>query len=270
MSRRTHDIVLDLMKSVKAMNEAEFSDQLDVLFEIYPVRTVLLDFIASIMAEIGSQWERGEIMVMMEHFASNIIITKLKSMLNEQNAASDKKSPTIIVACAEQESHEIGALIIALLLRVNGWKVLYLGQNTPTSDILYAIDNMDIHTLAVSTSHERNLEFLIRIGRHIQQKAKKKPHFLVGGLLFSMDKDLVNKIPCATTKNFNDIICMRPETHPGMHDMMVRESVDKTYALLRECAQRLKSSSNALHRKNKFLFDQVAPSIGEPTKAAVS
>lgn len=73
MSSRSHEIVLGLIKSVKAMNEAEFSDQLDVLFELYPVRTVLLDFVSGTMAEIGSQWERGEMMVMMEHFASNIL-----------------------------------------------------------------------------------------------------------------------------------------------------------------------------------------------------
>jgi len=258
MSRRTHEIVMDLIKSAKAMNEAEFSDQIDVLFELYPVRTVLLDFISATMAEIGSQWEKGEIMVMMEHFASNIIITKLKSMLNEQNSASSNKGPTIIVACAEQEQHEIGALIVSLLLSVNGWKIIYLGQNTPTSDVLYAVDNMDVHTLAMSTSHERNLDFLIRIGKHIQTKAQRKPQFLVGGLLFSLNKDLINKIPCGTTASFADVINMRPETHPGMQDTLVRESVDKTYALLRECAQRLKSSSNALQRKRTaFLYDQV-------------
>lgn len=248
------------------MNEAEFSDQLDVLFELYPVRTVLFDYIASTMAEIGSQWENGEMMVMMEHFASNIIISKLKAMLNEQNAATNNRGPTVIVACAEQEQHEIGLLMIALMLSINGWKVIYLGQNTPTSDILYAIDNMDVHTLAMSTSHERNLDFLIRIGRHIQQKTKK-PQFLVGGLLFTLNKELIHKVPCATTKNFNDVIGMRPETHPGMQDMLVRESVDKTYALLRECSQRLVSSSNALHRKKTaYLFDQVG---AQATKTAV-
>jgi len=257
MSARTHEIVVGLIKSVKAMNEAEFSDQLDVLFELYPTRTVLLDYISAMMCEIGSQWEKGELMVMMEHFASNIVISKLKAMLNEQSGST--KGPTIIVACAEHEQHEIGALIIGLLLSINGWKVVYLGQNTPTSDLIYAIDKMDVHTLCLSCSHERNLEFLIRIGRHLQQ-TKKSLHYIVGGLLFSLNKDIINKIPCAVTKNFNDLISLRPETHPGMQDLLVRQSVDKTYTLLREAAQRLKSSSNALARKRTtYLFDQVAP-----------
>lgn len=47
-------------------------------------------------------------------------------MLNEQNSTGSSKGPTIIVACAEQEQHEIGALIIALLLSINGWKVISL------------------------------------------------------------------------------------------------------------------------------------------------
>jgi len=233
------------------MNETEFSDQLDVLFELYPTRTVLIDFIGTTMEEIRSLWGKGELMIMMEHFASNIVISKLKNMLVEQNTIHPH-GPRFMVACAEHEQHEIGALMIAILLAVNGWKVVYLGQNTPTSNVLEAIDTMDFHTIAVSASHERNLQELITIGNHLQSKPTPRPNFLVGGMLFSQAKDVIDGIPCATTKSFNELIEMRPDDHPGMQDLLVKQSVEKTYALLRDAATRLKTSSTALQRKKPY------------------
>jgi len=247
MSRRTQDIVANLIKSVVAMNEAEFSDQLDVLFELYPVRTVLIDYISTTMCEIGDLWAKGDLMVMVEHFASNIVIAKLKAMLHEQNAVPCK-GPTFLVACPQNEQHEIGALMIAILLSANGWKVIYLGQNTPTSEIIYAIDHLPIHTVALSASHEGSLEELITIGAHIKSKTGRKPEYLVGGLLFLHDKHLINKIPAASTKNFLDMINLRPPNHPGMQDAMVKEAMDSTYARLREASLRIKSASSALRK----------------------
>jgi methanogenic corrinoid protein MtbC1 len=72
-------IVKDMLKSVYNLNELSLSDMLEVAFEMYPVRVVCADIIAPMMWEIGSMWERGEIMVVMEHFASSIFKYNRKS-----------------------------------------------------------------------------------------------------------------------------------------------------------------------------------------------
>jgi len=249
MSRTTRDTVHGLLKSVLALNEAELSDQLDTLFELYPLRIVLVSYVSALMVEIGRMWEQGELMVMTEHFASNIIVAKLKAMLHEQNTVP-RKGPTVLVACAPYEQHEIGALIISLLLSINKWKVIYLGQCVPVSDVIYALDHMDIHTLAISCSHERNLDSLIAIGNHLNSKPGKKPTYIVGGRLFQYNPDLLQRVPLANSPSFDDIINLIPPEHPGYQDIMVKTSLDKTYALLKEAAQKLKSCSTALDPKN--------------------
>ena len=39
-----------------------------------------------------------------------------------------------VLACAPGEHHEIGLLMLAILLRADGWQVAYLGADTPMAD----------------------------------------------------------------------------------------------------------------------------------------
>ena len=41
---------------------------------------------------------------------------------------------TAVLACAPGEQHEIGLLMLAVLLRADGWQVAYLGADTPSAD----------------------------------------------------------------------------------------------------------------------------------------
>jgi MerR family transcriptional regulator, light-induced transcriptional regulator len=74
MGTRMLAIVKDMLKFVYNLNELSMSDLLEAAFEMYPVRVVCADIITPMMWEIGSMWERGEMMVVMEHFASSITI----------------------------------------------------------------------------------------------------------------------------------------------------------------------------------------------------
>jgi methanogenic corrinoid protein MtbC1 len=42
----------------------------------------------------------------------------------------------VVLACAPGERHELGLLMVALLLRGDGWAVDYLGAETPVADAL--------------------------------------------------------------------------------------------------------------------------------------
>ena len=154
-------LVKDMLKSVYNLNELSLSDMLEAAFEMYPVRVVCADIIAPMMWEIGSMWERGEIMVVMEHFASSIfnivepssylrslfdpsqdvIITKLKGLLHKQNTTVNSKGPVVIVGCAPEEFHEIGALIVSFFMSLNGWKVI----QSYTSLIFFVLNIINLY-----------------------------------------------------------------------------------------------------------------------------
>jgi cobalamin-dependent methionine synthase I len=54
-----------------------------------------------------------------------VVIARLKTMLHKQNTTTNAKGPVVIVGCAPDEFHEIGALIVSFFMSLNGWKVLH-------------------------------------------------------------------------------------------------------------------------------------------------
>ncbi len=85
MGSRMFALVEEMLKSVYNLNELSLSDMLEAAFEMYPVRVVCADIIAPMMYEIGNMWERGEMMVVMEHFASSICWKILKYQETNQS-----------------------------------------------------------------------------------------------------------------------------------------------------------------------------------------
>ena len=57
-----------------------------------------------------------------------------------------------VLACAPGERHEIGLLMLAVLLRSDGWQVAYLGADTPFGDAVALADELDATALCFSAA----------------------------------------------------------------------------------------------------------------------
>lgn len=232
-------LVKDMLTSVYNLNESGLSDKIETAFDLFPVQVVFADIIAPMMYEIGRMWERGELMVVMEHFASNVIITKLRALLNKYTTNST--GPVVIVGCATNEMHEIGSLMVAFFMSFNGWKVIYLGQNVPTPDLLNIVDTMEVHTIALSATTNKCLSSLKTVGAHIASRAKrKKIEFLVGGGLLRMgDGNVLETIPAATSRDANDLCSYYPPTHTIHQDTIVGGDIYGSYSFISESFRKM-------------------------------
>jgi methanogenic corrinoid protein MtbC1 len=99
------------------------------------------------LGEVGSLWARGEIGVAQEHLASNTVRSALHKLLSDPRGGL---RGTTVLACAPGEQHELGLLMLAVLLRADGWQVAYLGADTPCADA-FALAN-DLQALALCFS----------------------------------------------------------------------------------------------------------------------
>jgi len=52
-----------------------------------------------------------------------------------QRATHDPTAPTLIGTTIAGEGHEFGAMMAAVTAALAGWRVLYLGANTPATDL---------------------------------------------------------------------------------------------------------------------------------------
>ena len=112
-----------------------------------------LEVLAPALVEVGEGWASGAVTVAQEHLASATVRGALQKLLSDQRAAV---RGTAVLACAPSERHEIGLLMLAVLLRSDGWQVAYLGADTPCADAVALADDLDATALCFSAASEES------------------------------------------------------------------------------------------------------------------
>ncbi|BDP40777.1 HTH-type transcriptional repressor CarH [Deinococcus aetherius] len=100
-----------------------------------PLEDVLTGVVSPALAEIGRLWERGDITVAHEHRASAFLRARLEALLDAAGVEGEF-GPRVIAACAPGEQHELGLMMISLVLRRRGVQTEYLGANMPLGDLM--------------------------------------------------------------------------------------------------------------------------------------
>jgi methanogenic corrinoid protein MtbC1 len=171
-------LVQRLYRAFLDFDEQEAEAITSLALAYYPVDVVCLDLLAETEAEIGNGWHRGDVPVTAEHFGSNFVRTRLISLLQLQ--PSNASGPLVIVACAPNEQHELGALLVALFLRWRGFRIIYLGQNVPAIALLDTIRTLQPAMVCMSATSEANAHHLSDFSHQLAQLAHP-PIFGFGG-----------------------------------------------------------------------------------------
>src|SRR5574341_979804 len=123
-----------LFTALVTFDEAGAGAALSEAHSLFDLATVCTDVIAPCLVMIGDAWHRGEILISTEHRASNYLKGRLMALF--QSFPSRRGTPRLIMACAPSEQHEIGNLMLATLLRREGYGVDYLGTGIPADDLI--------------------------------------------------------------------------------------------------------------------------------------
>jgi DNA-binding transcriptional MerR regulator len=118
----------NLAASLDRLDEQAANTALDRLFAAYTVETVLREVILPYLHSLGERWASGEVSVAQEHFASNLIRGRL---LGLAQGWGQGRGPGAILACVPGEQHELGLLAFGVALRRRGWRITYLGTDSP-------------------------------------------------------------------------------------------------------------------------------------------
>ena len=122
------DAAGNLTASLDRLDEQAANTALDRLFAAYTVETVLRDVVLPYLHRLGERWEAGEVSVAQEHFASNLLRGRL---LGLAQGWGQGQGPGAILACVPGEQHELGLLAFGVALRRRGWRITYLGTDSP-------------------------------------------------------------------------------------------------------------------------------------------
>lgn len=106
--------------------------ELDRAFAALPLVQAMELVVFPALAELGRRWADGEAVVVAEHLLSEAVERRLAGRLS---AARRARGPIVIVACPSGERHVVGALCLSVLMAQDGWRVSFLGADTPLAEV---------------------------------------------------------------------------------------------------------------------------------------
>jgi MerR family transcriptional regulator, light-induced transcriptional regulator len=168
------DAAGDLTVSLDRLDEQAANTALDRLFAAYTVETVLQEVVIPYLHGLGERWEAGEVSVAQEHVASNLLRGRL---LGLAQGWGQGRGPAAILACVPGEQHELGLLAFGVVLRRRGWRITYLGTDSPigaVADLSRSLAPRVVVLLSITP------EGFLDHAREIEQLAKQVQVMIAG------------------------------------------------------------------------------------------
>jgi DNA-binding transcriptional MerR regulator len=126
------EVADELAASLDRLDEQAANAALDRLFSAYTLEAVLQDVVLPYLRRLGDRWAAGEVSVAHEHFASNLIRGRL---LGLARGWGQGRGPRAVLACLPGEQHDLGLLAFGLALSRHGWRITYLGADSPVGAV---------------------------------------------------------------------------------------------------------------------------------------
>jgi DNA-binding transcriptional MerR regulator len=125
----------DLAEALERYDEAAAHGALDRLLATLTLDVVLADVLMPYLHDLGDRWARGEVSVAQEHFASNLVRGRLGALTRFWDRGEGRRA---VLCCAEGERHDLPLIGFGLALRTYGWRIGYLGADTPVASVVDA------------------------------------------------------------------------------------------------------------------------------------
>ena len=147
------DLAEHLRRALEAFDSAGAHAAMDRLFSTFSVGFGLNEVLIPYLRDLGDRWTEGTITVAQEHFASNLIRGRMLALAGDWGAGG---ASTALLACLPGEAHDLGLIVLGILLAQRGWQVTFLGADTPFDTVEASVHTLQ-PTLVVLTTVDASL-----------------------------------------------------------------------------------------------------------------
>ncbi|MFK7931325.1 MAG: MerR family transcriptional regulator [Myxococcota bacterium] len=111
---------------------------------------LLSDRIAPFLMEMGLAWRRGDMEVYQEHWASE----RLRRFLTEcwEPMSQSGTGPVVVATTLPGDRHDLGLQMACVVAALCGWRIVFLGRDTPVDDIHAAVKTSGASAVLISVS----------------------------------------------------------------------------------------------------------------------
>jgi DNA-binding transcriptional MerR regulator len=143
-----------LTRAAADYDEGAAERALDDVFRAFTVDAIIRDALMPFLRRLGEAWAAGTATVGQEHFASRLIEARLMSLTRGWGSGS---GPRALLACPPRELHTLGLLAFGIALARRGWRITYLGADTPLDALEDAASRTEPRTIVLAAAQAQTL-----------------------------------------------------------------------------------------------------------------
>jgi methanogenic corrinoid protein MtbC1 len=167
---------------VRRLDGEGFAFELERAWNEVGAMEFLSSCLGPFLRALGDCWDRGDVEVGHEHFASEYVREFLSSHWRPMSIRSD--GPRVVCAALPGEEHVLGLHMAAMALSLAGARVIFLGANTPVEDVIRSVGEQGADAVALSAALGVNRKALERDVKTLVRSLSRGVPVVVGGAGF--------------------------------------------------------------------------------------
>ncbi|HMB74493.1 MAG TPA: cobalamin-dependent protein [Gammaproteobacteria bacterium] len=165
---------------------------LDAIGEKLSPQAAITDVLMPAEREIGNLWHRNDASIAQEHVQTNTTV-ELLAVIGRTFAPEHRSDRTVIAASVSGNAHDMGIRAAAVLLRLAGWRTVFLGTDLPPREIAASADHFGAHVAILSATIGTQVDALAEAVECLR-KSQSSPAIVVGGGVFESAPELWQRI----------------------------------------------------------------------------
>jgi MerR family transcriptional regulator, light-induced transcriptional regulator len=147
-----------LQDALELYDETSADQALDKLLANFTATAVIRDVLLPYLYDIGQRWAAGEVSVAQEHFVSAFTHSRLLGFARGWDRGL---GPRALLACAPDEQHTLGLIAFGIALHQLGWRITYLGADTPLTAVAEAAARVEPRLIALAAAIPHRIDPLV-------------------------------------------------------------------------------------------------------------
>ena len=126
------ETVDELLDAIERYDEQAANAVLDRALAALTTEAVLVDIVMPTLRAVGERWVEGTLAISQEHFGAHLLRGRLMGLARGWGRGI---GPLALIACPSGEQHDLPLLLFGISLQSAGWRIAFLGADTPIETI---------------------------------------------------------------------------------------------------------------------------------------
>jgi DNA-binding transcriptional MerR regulator/methylmalonyl-CoA mutase cobalamin-binding subunit len=202
-SSESADDIDALLFSVQTMDQHRFDQLLQEGLVKQSLPAFLQTVIGPLLSEIGESTRLGKMRIAHEHMATAHLRTFIGALRFRETYTGNE--PKIVITTPTGQLHELGALMVAALVSVDGWLPVYLGPNTPADEIAACAMQSGARAVSLSLTYPADDPRIPTELTRLRSQLESNIPVFVGGSAASHHHELINRLGLLSPKSLDDL-----------------------------------------------------------------